>query len=163
MAIYIASSVAGLAAGQVSDALYSFTLRFSGDVDEKRYANGSQDFALSDIGRVSRAIELEATWAKTADIVGTGSETDAWFSDDAVNRYVRLVFTSTTEAQSGIDYSWQMTMPMRYYTREEGESSGNTTVVLNGHAFYDPDDFDGVFESVLVNTLSNNAMGEAAS
>jgi hypothetical protein len=163
MSIAIASTVAGLGAGQVSDALHSFVLRFSGEVDEKRYANGSQSFALDDIGRVGVAVELEATWAKTADIVGTGSETDAWFSDDAVNRYVRLTFTSTTEAQSGTDYSWTMTMPMRYYTREEGEIGGNTTVVLNGHAFYDPDDFDGFFTSVLVNTLSNNAMGEAAS
>ena len=163
MSIAIASSIAGLGAGTVSDALHSFTLRFSGDVDEKRYANGTQSFALDDIGRVSLAVELEATWAKTSDIVGTGSESDAWFSDDAVNRYVRLTFTSTTEAQSGTPYSWTMTMPMRYYTREEGDIGGNTTVVLTGRAFYDPTDFTGFFSSVLVNTLSNNAMGEAAS
>ena len=163
MGIYIASSVAGLGAGQVSNALHALTLRGSGEIDEKRYANGDQSFDLDDLGRVSMALELEATWGKTADTVGTGSESDAWFSDEAVNRYVRLVFVSTVEAQSGIFYGLTVTMPMRYYTREEGEIGGNSTVVLTGHAFYDPDDFDGGVEVVLVNTLSNNAMGEAAS
>ena len=160
--IAIASNVAGLGAGVVSDALYSFSLRGAGDIDTKRWANGSQNFDADDIGRVSYEIELEATFAKTADIVGTGSETDAWFSDDAVNRMVRLTFTSTTEAQSGTDYSWTVTMPMRYYTRTEGEEGGNTTVVLTGHAFYNPSEI-GLIQSVLVNTLSNNALGEAAS
>jgi hypothetical protein len=154
--IYIASSAGGLGAGQVTDALHSFVLRGSGDIDEKRWANGAQSFDANDIGRVSMQLELEATWSKTADIVGTGSEADAWFSDDAVNRYVRTIATSTAFAEGATPYSWQSTMPMRYYTREDGESGGNSVVTLNGHAFSDGSDY---YESVLVNTLTEAGLG----
>jgi hypothetical protein len=54
-------------------------------------------------------------------------------------------------------------MPMRYYTRTEGESGQNSTIILTGHAFYDPDDLDGVFESVIVNTLTEAELGDAGS
>lgn len=153
MKIAIASSVAGLAAGQVSDALHSMKLSFTQGVDQKRFANGSQVFDVDAYGRTERGIELECTFAKTSDIVGIGSESDAWMSDTSVNRYVRLTFTSTAIAHGTTPYSWVMTMPMRYYTRAEGEVGGNTAVVLTGHAFYDPTDLGGVFKSTLVNTL----------
>ena len=48
--------------------------------------------------RTSRLIELECTFAKTDDTVGTGSESDAWISDQSVDRYIRLTFTSTASA-----------------------------------------------------------------
>jgi hypothetical protein len=66
-------------------------------------------------------------------------------------------------AEGMTPYSWTVTMPMRYYTREESEIGGNTTVVLTGHAFYDPDDLEGVFTSVIVNTLTSEELGEAGS
>jgi hypothetical protein len=165
MGIYIASSVAGLAAGQVTDALHSFTMRWTQELDLKRYANGSQTFDIDAYGPGTRGIELECVFAKTADTVGLGSESDAWMSDNSVNRYVRLVFTSTANVSTGPDvpYSWTVTMPMRYYTREEGEIGGNTTVVLTGHAFYDPDDLGEVINSVIVNTLTEDELGEAGS
>lgn len=164
-AIYIASSVAGLAAGQVSDALHSFTLRFTQEIDQKRYANGSQTFDIDAYGPGTRAIELECTFAKTADTVGIGSESDAWMSDSAVNRWVRLIFTSTVNISTGPDvpYKWTVTIPLRYYTREEGEIGGNTTVILTGHAFYDAADLGEVFNSVIVNTLTEDELGEAGS
>jgi hypothetical protein len=153
-AIYIASSTAGLAAGQVSDALHTFTLRLSQEIDQKRFANGDQSFDADDLARSSRSIELECTFAKTADTVGTGSESDAWMSDSAVNRFVRLTFTSTELAQAVTPYSWTFDMPMRYYTRTEGEIGGNTTVVLTGRAFFDSGDLDGIFPTTVVNTLT---------
>jgi len=150
-AIYIASAIASLAASQISDALHSFVLRVTNEWDLKRYANGSQVYDIDDYGRASRQIELECTFAKTSDTVGTGSESDAWFSDTAVTRYVRLLFTSTVMAAGAVPYSWSITMPMRYYTRTEGEIGGNTTVVLTGHAFYDA--VNPVLDSVVVNSL----------
>ena len=161
--IYIASSVAGLSAGQITDALHTFVLRFSGDIDQKRYANADQAFDVDAFARASRAIELECSWAKTDDIVGTGSEADAWFSDDAVNRYVQITATSTVMADGATPYSWTFTMPMRYYTRAEAESGGNTMVVLTGHAFYDPTTPQGVFTSTVVNTLTDAELGTIAS
>jgi hypothetical protein len=163
-AIYIASSVAGLGAGQVSDALYTATLRFGGDLDLKRWMNGSQSFAINEIVRATGSIEVELTFAKTSDIVGTGSESDAWMSDDSVNRYLRLITTSTTLiAGTAVPYKWTQTMPIRYYTRTEGEIGGNTTVVLTGHAFYDPDDFTGVYTSAVVCDMTNADLGATGS
>jgi hypothetical protein len=163
MGIYIADTVAGLGAGQILDALHAFTLRGNIEWDQKRYANGTQTFDISAWGPGARAIELELVFGKTADTVGTGSESDDWMSDEAVNRYVQLVFESTVEAQGGTPYSWEVTLPMRYYTREEGAEGQNSTVVLTGHAFYDPDDLDGVFESVIVNTLTEAELGSVGS
>ena len=159
-AIYIADTVAGLSAGQITDALHAITIRGSGDIDEKRYANGTQEFDVDAYARATRVIEVEATYAKTADTVGTGSESDHWLSDEAVDRYIRLVFVSKVLAQSpSTDYGWTVTMPARYYTRTEGEQGGNSTVVLTARAFYDADDLGGVFESVIVNTLTGAVLG----
>src|SRR6185436_7530546 len=126
-------------AGQILDALHTFTLRFTQTPDQKRFANGDQSFDLDGYGLGERAIELELTFAKTADTVGTGSESDHWMSEEAVNRICQLKFVSPVVAQTpSTFYAWTVTMPMRYYTREEGDVGGNTTVVLTGHAFYDP-------------------------
>ncbi len=154
-AIYIATTSAGLGAGQISDALHTFTLRGSTEVDQKRWANGDQSFNIDGYGRTSRSIEIECTFAKTASTVGVGSESDAWMSNTAVNRYVRLTFTSTAFAEGAVPFSWTLDMPFRYYTRTEGEVGGNTVVVLTGHAFYDPGTFAGVFKSTTVNTLTS--------
>lgn len=152
-AIFIASNPYDLATSQISDALHAFTLRFGGTLDQKRFANGTQTFDVQGYARAGRTIELECTFAKTDDTVGLGSEADTWFSDDAVDRYVRLYFESPTDAGYGVPYSWDISMPLRYYTRAEGESGGNSTVVLTGHAFFDDVTFGGVFKSIAINTL----------
>lgn len=153
--IFIASDPYDLDTAQILHALHAMTIRFGGDVDQKRYADGTQSFDVQDYARATRSIEVECTFAKTDDIVGLSSESDAWMSDDAVDRYIRFSFVSPTEASVGVPYSWDIRMPMRYYTRAEGESGGNSTVVLTGHAFYDPTQFDGVFTSEAVNTLAS--------
>lgn len=152
MGIYIADTVAGLGAGQVVDALHSFTLRINREIDQKRFANASQSFDISAYGSAGRSIELECVFAKTADTVGTGSESDAWMSDDAVNRFVELKFTSTVMAEAAIPYSWDIVLPVRYYTRSHGEVGGNSTIVLTGHAFYDSVTVHGAITSTVVCT-----------
>ncbi len=153
--IFIADTTAGLSGGQVLDALNNFELRIAQVVDEKRAANGTQTFAPFGFGRGEASIELEMTFHKTADIVGTGSESDKWMSDVAVNRYIQLVFESTAEADTAVPYSWTFTLPCRYYTRTEGEINNNTAVVLTAHGFYDPDDLAGIFPTDVVNTLAD--------
>jgi len=157
--IEIGSSVSGLA--QVSDALHSFTLRLGGPLDIKRWANGTGTFDVQAYSRTMLDIQLECTFAKTEDIVGTGSESDAWMSNSAVNRIVRVTFTSGELAQTSgaIPYSWVFSMPMCYYTRTEGEVGGNTVVVLTGHAFYLPTDFAGVFKTTIVDTMTAAVRG----
>ena len=159
--INIASDPDDLATSQISDALHAFTLRITKEIDQKRYANGEQTFNVDAYAVASRSIELECRWAKTADIVGIGSESDAWMSDESVNRYIQMVFTSTAEASAGVPYSWQFTAPMRYYTREEDAEGGNTIVVLTAHAFYDPagdPDPIPVFETDVVNTIDETGI-----
>ena len=151
--INIASDPDDLATSPVSDALHAFTWRCTNEYDLKRYANGSQTFDVDAYALASRLIELECTFAKTADTVGTGSESDAWFSDTAVNRYIQLVFESTALAHTAIPYSMDITSPMRYYTREEGEAGGNTVIVLTAHAFYDAADLENVLEVNVVNQV----------
>ena len=131
-------------------------------------ADASQTFDVDDYATASRAIALECTFAKTADTVGVGSESDAWMSDDAVTRYVGLRFTSRRMAEGTTPYSWDVVMPMRYYTRTEGEVGGNTAVVLTAHAFYDPtvgsgDLVGGAFASTAVTTLTSAELGTMGS
>ncbi len=151
--INIASDPDDIAAGQVTDALHAFTFRVTNEYDLKRYANGEQTFNVDAYALASRLIELEATWAKTADTVGTGSESDAWFSDSSVNRYIQMVFESTELAHTAIPYSWDFMAPMRYYTREEDAVGGNSVIVLNAHAFYDAADLEQVLDVNVVNQL----------
>lgn len=151
--IYIADDPDYLASNQITDALHSFVMRFSGDVDQKRYMDGDHTFDVDAFVRATAMIELEATWAKTSDIVGTGSEADHWFSERAVDRYIRIFAESEEIAQSpSTPYSWELILPARYYTRTDGESGGNSTVTLLARAFFDPNDFEGVFRSTVVCT-----------
>jgi hypothetical protein len=153
MALFICDDPDYLAANQVSDALHSFTLRINQAIDQKRFANGDQSFDVDAYGRGAREIQLGLVFAKTADTVGTGSESDDWLSDQPVTRYLRLKATSTVLAQApSTYYGWQVTMPLRYYTRSEGAVGGNSTVELTGHAFYDPDLLEAVLKSIAVTT-----------
>lgn len=152
-ALYISDDPDYLLANQISDALHLFKLTLKQEWDLKRWANGDQSFDIDAYGRGARAIEIELTFAKTADTVGAGSESDDWMSDLPVARYLGLVFTSKVLAQlPSTPYSWAVSMPIRYYTRTEGEVGGNTVVVLTGHAFYDPTLFAGIINSVVVGT-----------
>jgi hypothetical protein len=160
LAIYIADTFAGIAAAQILDAFHGGTIRFTRELDQKRYANGSQDFEVDAWATSTRMIEFVYRFAKTADTVGTGSESDHWMSDQAVDRFARFKFTSTAVAQAAATfYSWQITSPIRYYTRTEEEEGGNSVVVLTGHAFYDPTDADYALESIVVNTLTEADLG----
>lgn len=160
MEIRLADTEAGLAAGKVTNSLHAFALRITQEWDQKRFANGAQNFEIDDYARGPRTIELEATWAKTDRIVGTGSESDDWMSDEPVTRYAQLVFVSKVLAQApSTYYGWTVTLPMTYRTREEGDLNNNTTVVLTGKAFYDPDDLEAVFQSVVVCTVTEADLG----
>jgi hypothetical protein len=157
LALYIASDPYDLtySGSKITDALHSFTLRFTRELDLKRYANGDQSFDIDAYGVASRLIELECSFAKTADTVGIGSESDAWFSEQSVDRYVRLYAESTIDADTGVPYSWDQSFPMRYRTRVEADSGGNSLVVLTGQAWFAAAHNIGVYTSEVVNTLDD--------
>ena len=157
MSLYIDSAAGSIGGTQILDALHSFRLRATQEVDDKRFANGAQEFEINGHGHGARTVELSMVFAKTADTVGTGSESDAWHSDEAVNRYVRLSFESTAFAQTAgspdIPYSMVIDMPLRYYTRTDGEIGGNTTVELLGRGFYDAT-LTTALDATIVNQLT---------
>ncbi len=163
MGIYIADAVAGLSAGQILNALHTITVTITEELDQKRYANADQSFDIDAYGRTGYNIVVACTFAKTDDTVGTGSESDAWMSDDAVNRYMRLAWTSVPFVTGSTPYSEILDMPVRYYTRTEGEVGGNTVIVLEAHAFYDPDDAADFVHSTLTNAMDTADLGSTPS
>lgn len=156
--VYIDSTAGGIGGTQISDAVHSFTLTITAETDEKRFANGTQSFGADAIAHVSYVISLAIQFAKTADTVGTGSEADAWMSDTAVNRYIKVAFASTRDADTATPYTWEFTMPARYYTRSDGAIGGNSTVTLTANAFLDPT-LDYAFSTEVVNTLPTHDLG----
>lgn len=163
LSIYIADTFAGIAAGQILDAFHGGTIRFTREIDQKRYANGTQSFEVDAWATASRTIEYVYRFAKTDDTVGVGSESDDWMSDQAVDRFARFEFISTVDAGAATPNSWRVTSPMRYFTRTEEEEGGNSVVVLTGRAFYDPEDADYAVESIITDTLTEAELGLAGS
>ena len=158
LSLFIDSTAGAIGGTLIADALHSFNLKITQEVDQKRFAQGSQNFDLDGYGRGKRLIELSAQFAKTADTVGTGSEADAWLSDTAVDRFIRISAESTAVAEAGspdVPYSMELDMPLRYYTRSDGNIGGNTTVTLMGRAWYDAEDLEQVFSGTVVNTLAS--------
>jgi hypothetical protein len=160
--VYLNTDPSDIGGDQLTDAVHNFTLRMTQEVDQKRYANGTQSFALSGYGMGAVTIEVDMVYAKTAETVGSGSESDAWFSDIAVPRYLQIAFESTREAETGVPYSWVFSMPMRYYTRSDGEIGGNEIVTLMGRAFLEPTVLASAFSTEVVCTLTEAELGEAS-
>jgi hypothetical protein len=164
MSIYIADTLAGISGGQITNALHNFVLTITRAVDQKRWADGTQSFDVEAYGVTGYDVALALTFAKTDDTVGTGSEADAWYSEDAVARVIRLKFESLVDIPGGsTPYSWQITMPAWYYTRDDGEVGGNTTVTLTANAYYEPTTFQGFFESIIVCKLTDAELGTGGS
>jgi hypothetical protein len=150
--VFIDSTAGGIGTTQIVNGVHNFTMTITQEVDEKKFANGTQVFGADDIGRGPRTIELAIQFAKTADTVGTGSEADAWFSDTAVNRFVRIAFASTVTPNA-----WTISLPLRYYTRDDGAINNNSTVTLTGHSYYDPT-LTYPISTTVTNTLASGGL-----
>lgn len=151
--VYLDSDGSDIGTTQLSGAVHKFNLELTQEVDEKRYADGTQSFAVEQYGRGATRINLAVTYAKTADTVGVGSESDAWSADDPVARYFRFAFESTSIAETpSTPYSWEFSLPARYFQREHGEIGNNSVVILTAEAFLD-DVLGFPFSTTVVNTL----------
>jgi hypothetical protein len=150
--VYLDSDPSDIGSTQLTDALYKFTLTGTREIDKKWWVNGSGTFAPNGFKTSNRTLGIDLIYAKTPDTVGVGSEKDAWSGNEAINRYLSIVFTSTLEATPGTPFSWFFSIPIRYYTMQHGEIGGNTTTLLHGNVFVD--DIAPVFDSEVVNTLA---------
>ena len=153
--VFIDSDASGIGGTQLAMGLHKFNLALTQEVDEKRYVDGTQSFAVEQYGRGTTRINLACTYAKTADTVGVGSESDAWSADDPISRYFRFRFESTVMAESpSTPYSWEFSMPARYFQREHAEIGNNAVVILTAEAYLDSI-LDYPFTTEVVNTLAS--------
>lgn len=159
--VYVTDDPTNIGGDQLTDAVHKFTLALTQEVDQKRYVNGSQEFDLDGYGPGLVTIAPSIVFAKTADTVGVLSESDAWFSDTADDRFLQIAFESTREAQAGIPYSWVFSVPLHWYTREDGEIGGNETLTLAGEAFLERDTLDYAFSTDVVCSLTEAELGVA--
>lgn len=154
--LFIDSTAAGIGGTKISNAMYGGSVTISRELDRKYFVNGD-GFTLSGYSSGARTINWNLEAAPTASIVGAGSETDAWFSSAAVNRYVELKFTSTSEAQAATPYSWSLRLPLRWFTRGWDAEGQNTVITLGGQQFYDTTT-TYAFRSVVVNQLASTGL-----
>ena len=169
MGIFIASDPADLDSNQIMDALHTFTLRLTpGDrpqavrqrgpvVRHRRLRPGRADHRARVHLRQDRGHRRHRLRVRRVDERRRPSTATSRFGS-----------RPTVEAETAVPYSWDWTMPMRYYTRTEGEVGGNTTVVLTGHAFYDPvgsgsGGLNAVVLTEVVNTLTEAELGVVGS
>ena len=152
--LFINDSAATIGTTKISDALHSFNLSITNNLDLKSYANGSNTrFQLHGYGRGEQEISLSLQFAKTSQTVGTTSEADDWFSDTPVKRFMELRFTSPAIITGTTPYSLSLRLAGWYVTREDGEIGGNTTVTLTMTGAYDSD-LGYALRAVAVNTLA---------
>ena len=153
--LFINDSAAAIGTTKISDALTAFTLSVNNTIDQKFAANGSNTrFQPFDLPIASREITLAMTFHKTANTVGTGSESDDWMASTPTKRFVELRFTRPAPFITGsTPYSWSVKVPLYYTTREEADEGGNTRIVLTGTVVYDAD-LTYAISSTTVNALA---------
>jgi hypothetical protein len=134
-----------------TDAIHGITWQWNNNLDQKRFANGSNtSFKLAGYGRGEREITVAVTTAKTA-----ASMAEAATLDDVPvpERFIEMRVTSTEIITGSTPYSWSLTVPLYYTTREEVDSDGNTQIALTGRVVYDAD-LAYAIKSVTVNALA---------
>lgn len=155
--LFIDDAYTGIGTTKISDALSALEISVQNTLDLKRPANGSNTrFQIAQYGRASRQINITATFHKTTQTVGVGSESDKWMAATPTKRFVEVRVTSPTIITGSTAYSLSIKAPLYYTTRAEGEQNGNTTIVLTGHCVYDAN-LTYAFKSVVVNSLASPA------
>ena len=150
-AFYLNSVAGAIGATQIVDAVRGASLTVSDNLDEKRYANGSNTrFQLGAYGRGPRTIELQLTVEKTAAMIAEAIT----FDDTPVpNRYIKIACNSTELAGTAIPYKCEFFLPMRLFNVAEGEIGGNTNYVFTYRGFYDAT-LLYAFKAVVINKLA---------
>lgn len=149
--IYKDATAASIGITPIADAVHGATIRIANNLDQKRYANGSNvRFNLSAYGRGERVIELVLTLAKTATTIAEAATLD---DTPTPSRYFKVSTTSTELAAAAIPYKYDRYGAFRLFERAEGEIGGNTTIVLTYRAYYDAT-LTYAYKAVVTNTLT---------
>ncbi len=137
--LFIDDTSGGIGGTQISDALHGASISIENEIDVKRFANGSNSrFAVSGYGLAGRGITASFTFAKASTITGAlDSEVTDWLNADPVNRYLLVRVQSTSLAESGVPYQWDVKLSGTWRTRGDGERGGNSSVTLEMTGRYD--------------------------
>lgn len=153
-ALYIDDTAAGIGGTIISDSLHSARIKVTPEIDQKRFANGSNTrFAITGYGYAGRDIEFEFTFAKTDAVTAAlNSETVDWLSgNNQVVRYIKLLTTSPDIITGSTPYSWDLRLSGTWRTRTDGELGGNSTITLMGKGR-----LDGTLAYALLSTVVNS-------
>lgn len=149
--IYMDTTAGGIGVTPLVDAVHGASIRITNNLDQKRYANGSNvRFQLSGFGRGPRQIELNLTLAKTAATIAEANTLD---DTPVPARYFKVSTTSTELAQAATPYAYNRFGAFRLFERSEGEIGGNATINLVYRAFYDST-LTYAYKAIVVNTLT---------
>jgi len=149
--VFLDSVYTSIGTTKLTDAVHGASLRVNNNLDQKRYANGSNTaFQLAGYGRGAREIELELVLAKTTATVAEFITLD---DSPVPERFIELRTTSP-ETIGGTSYSQSIRLPGRLISRSDGEIGGNSTVTLTYRGFYDSD-LGYALRVVVVNGLAS--------
>lgn len=148
--VYMDSNPLAIGITPLVDAVHGATIRVSNNLDQKRFANGSNvRFDLSGYGRGPREIELVLTLAKTAATMAEAATLD----DDPVPLRYFAVKTISTEIAGGVTpYQYDRRGCFTLRSREEGEIGGNATIILTYRAKYDGT-LQYAYKATVINAL----------
>lgn len=137
-----------------TDAIRGITWDWNNNLDEKRFANGTNSsnprFRLSGFGRGARVITVTVILEKTAESINEAGTLD---DDPVPTRYLQQKTTSNVIITGSTPYSWTRNCRAVLISRADGEIGGNATITLQYAIEYDPTLLYAV-KDVVVNTLA---------
>lgn len=132
---YIDTVYTAIGTTKLTDAVHGATLTINNNLDQKRFANGSNTrFQLAGYGRGAREITLELVLAKTTATIAEAATLD---DSPVPDRYIEMRTTSPEIITGSTPFSQSVRMPARLMSRSDGEIGGNTTITLTYKAFLD--------------------------
>ena len=150
--VYLDTVYTSIGTTRMVDAVHGATFRVNNNLDQKRFANGSNTrFQLAGYGRGAREIEYELVVAKT-----TATIAEAQTLDDTPvpERFLELKVTSPEIITGSTPWSMSLRSPVKLISRSDGEIGGNTTITLTYRGYYDAD-LGYAIRAAVVNTLSS--------
>ena len=150
--VYLDTVAASIGTTKLTDAIHGFTFRVTNNLDQKRFANGSNTrFQLAGYGRGPREIEVELVVAKTAATIAERATLD---DTPVPNRYIELRTTSPEIITGSTPYSQSIRVPARLISATDGEIDNNDVITFTYRGFYDST-LTYALRVVVVNTLSS--------
>jgi hypothetical protein len=149
--VFVDTAFGSIGTTKWTDAIHSATVRYTGNNDQKRFANGSNTrFQLAGFGRGPRELLVELVVAKTTETMA-----ERQTIDDATpaNRYIELRTTSPEIITGSTPFSQSVRVRGELVSATDGELSNNSTITLTYRVKYDAD-LGYAIRVVVVNELT---------